>query len=78
MNTPAFSVLKTTRTAIEAEMLIAALRSAGLHPRDLDTASHFSFAGVDISYHVEVPTAELEAAREFLKTLPTSDQSTGG
>jgi hypothetical protein len=41
MNTPAFSVVRTTRTAGEADMLIAFMRSAGLHPLDLNTSSHF-------------------------------------
>ena len=46
-------------------MLIAAMRSAGLHPLALDSASaldaasHFSFAGADISYHIELPTSEV-------------------
>jgi hypothetical protein len=68
MNTPAFAILRTTRTSIEADVLIAALRAAGMHPLDLETASHISLAGTDISYHVEVPTAELSAAREFLRS----------
>ena len=72
MNTPAFSIVQTTQTASEADLLIAALRSAGLHPLDLDTTSHFSFAGLDISFHVEIPTAELAAAREFLSSYDSS------
>jgi hypothetical protein len=39
---------------VEADAVIAVLRAAGLHPRELDTSSHFSFAGADVSYHVEV------------------------
>jgi hypothetical protein len=68
MNTPAFSVVRTARTAIEAEVLISVLRGAGLHPQELDTAGHFSLAGADVSFHVEVPTSELSAATEFLKS----------
>jgi hypothetical protein len=68
MNAPAFSVVRTVRTQAEAEMLISFLRSAGLHPLDLDTSSHFSLAGADISFHIEVPTTELEPARELLKS----------
>jgi len=67
MNTRAFSVVRTARTAIEAEVLISVLRGAGLHPQELDTAGHFSLAGADVSFHVEVPTNELSAATELLK-----------
>ena len=69
MNTSAFSVVRTTRTAIEADLIIAVLRSHGLHPLDLRTASNFSFGGADISYKVEVPTTEAKAAKEFLQAL---------
>ena len=48
-------------------MLIASLRSAGLHPLDLNTASHFSLAGAEIEFHIEVPTEELAAARDLLE-----------
>jgi hypothetical protein len=73
MNTPAFSVVRTTRTAIEADLLIAAMRSEGLHPLDLQTAGHFSLAGMDVSFHIQIPTAELPATQAFLKAY---DQST--
>jgi hypothetical protein len=66
MNNPAFSVVRTVRTAVEADMLIAFMRSAGLHPLDLVTSSHISLAGADIAFHIEVPTDELNQAREFL------------
>ena len=66
MNAPAFSVIRTTQTAIEAEMLIAELRCAGFHPLELDTASHFSLAGADMSFHIEVPTTEANEARALL------------
>jgi hypothetical protein len=67
MNTPAISLVRTVRTAVEADMLITFMRSAGLHPLDLNTSSHFSLAGADVEYRIEVPTEELNAAREFLK-----------
>jgi hypothetical protein len=67
MNAPAFSVVKTTRTAIEADLLIAAMRGEGLHPLDLQTAGHFSLAGTDVSFHIQVPSVELAAAGEFLR-----------
>lgn len=69
-------MVRTTRTAIEADLLIAGLRSAGLHPLDLDTASHFSLAGADVSFHIEVPTSEVSAAREFLKSQDDSTHAT--
>jgi hypothetical protein len=48
--------------------LISALRSAGLNPLDLNTASNISLGGVDIAYRIQVPTEELSAARELLKS----------
>jgi hypothetical protein len=67
MNAPDFTVIRTTRTAIEADLMIAALRSSGLNPRDLETMSHFSLAGADVSYYVEVPASEVAAAKELLR-----------
>ena len=72
MNTPAFSVARTTRTAIEADLLISALRAEGLHPLDLETAGHISLGGADISYHIQVPTSELAQVAEFLKAYDES------
>ncbi len=72
MTTPAFSVVQTARTAIEADVLISALRSAGLNPLDLNTASNISLGGTDIAYRVQVPTEELTAARELLASEPSS------
>lgn len=72
MNIPTFSVVRTTRTAIEADLLIAAMRSEGLHPLDLETTGHFSLAGTDVSFHIQLPTAEISAAREFLKAYDES------
>jgi hypothetical protein len=69
MHTPVFSVVRRTPTAFEADMLIEALRSNGFHPLDLATASHFSLAGADIAFHIEVPTNELVAARKFFEQL---------
>ena len=68
MSTPAFTVVRTARTAVEAEMMIAALRAAGLHPVDLNRSSHFTLAGADVSFHHEAPTEEAEEARDFLKS----------
>ena len=63
MYTPAFSVAQTSATAIDADLRIAALRSAGFHPLDLDTASNFTTAFTDIAYRISVPTDELSAAK---------------
>jgi hypothetical protein len=72
MNTPAFTVLSTARTAAEADMLISALRGAGLHPVDLNTSSHFSLAGAEVSFCIEVPTSEAGEARELLSSHESS------
>lgn len=72
MDTPEFSVVRTTRTAIEADLLIAVLRSEGFHPRDLETAGHFSLAGADVSFHVQVPDGEQAAVTEFLRAYDES------
>lgn len=66
MNSTTFKTVKTARTAIEADLMISALRAAGLHPVELSMSSHFSVAGVDISYPIQVPVAEVEPARELL------------
>lgn len=68
METQTFTTLRTTRTAIEAELLMATLRSAGLHPVDLNTAGHFSLAGVEIEFPVRVPTEESTEAKTILES----------
>jgi len=73
--TPAFSVVRTARTAIEADLLISVLRGGGFHPVDLSTSSHFSIAGVDISYPIQVPADEVTAAKEFLSSFENETQS---
>jgi hypothetical protein len=72
MNPPEFSVARTTQTAIEADLLISALRSEGYHPLDLLTAGHISVGGADISYHIQVPTDELAQVGAFLKAYDES------
>jgi hypothetical protein len=66
MNLPAFAIVRTARTQVEADLLISVLRHAGLHPLDLDTFGHFSLAGADVDYAVRVPTGELAQARDAL------------
>ncbi|MBL9134728.1 MAG: hypothetical protein JNK85_02620 [Verrucomicrobiales bacterium] len=66
MTTTPFATVRTTRTQIEADLLISVLRDAGLHPLELETFGHVSFAGADIDYSVRVPGAELDEARAIL------------
>lgn len=66
MSQLAFTTIERAPTAGEADILMAALRAAGLHPLELAMSDHFSVAGVDISYPITVPSEEAEAAREVL------------
>ena len=75
MNPPAFSVVRTVRTAVQADMLISFLRGEGLHPNDINTSAHFSLAGAEIDFPIEVPTEELDAAQELLKAYDSSTPS---
>ncbi len=68
MNAPTFTTVRTARTLIEADMLSAVLRQEGLHPLELGTAAHFSLAGAEIEYPIQVPTAEMVAARKILES----------
>jgi len=67
MNTPAFTVIRTTRTAIEADLIVSFLRGAGLHPVDFSFSPHFSLGGTEIPFPIEVPTTEIDAAKDLLK-----------
>jgi hypothetical protein len=75
MTAPAFTVVSTARTAAEADMLISALRGAGLHPVDLSTSPHFSLAGAEIPFRIEVPTSEAGEARELLSSSGSSSHN---
>jgi len=66
MSDSTFTVVRSARTAIEADLLIAALRSADFHPLDLNTSGHYTIGGADIAFRVRIPTTELVAAQEFL------------
>lgn len=70
MDTPAFTTVRTVQTAAEADVLIAALRAAGLHPLELKMTGHFAMGAVETSFPITVPTKELKAAREFLDSQP--------
>jgi hypothetical protein len=56
-------------------MLITFLRTEGLHPIDINTSAHFSLAGAEIDFPIEVPTEELDTARELLKAYDNSAPS---
>ncbi len=53
-------------------MLITFLRSEGLHPVDINTSAHFSLAGAEIEFPINVPTGELDAARVLLEGYDNS------
>jgi hypothetical protein len=71
-DTPAFAVVRTVKSAVEADMFIAFLRSAGLHPSEVNISANFSFARAETEFSIEVPTKELRAARELLKGYENS------
>src|SRR5688572_31067284 len=64
MNSPAFSVVRTTQSVAEADLMISALQRAGLHPVELSLASHVSHYGVDFSFPIQVPTEEATTRSE--------------
>ena len=66
MSTQTFTTIRSVRTQAEAALVISLLRQAGLHPLDFGTAGHYSLAGADIDYAVQVPTAEAAEARAVL------------
>ncbi|MBC8094323.1 MAG: hypothetical protein H7Y43_00795 [Akkermansiaceae bacterium] len=70
MSTSAFTTVRTTWTAIEADILLGVLRAAGLHPLDLATSNQFTIAGVEGSFPIVVPTEEAAQAIEILNSHP--------
>jgi hypothetical protein len=66
MSTQTFTTIRTASTPAEAGLLISILEQAGLHPLELDTASHCTFGGAEIFYSVRVPTDESAEAGEIL------------
>ncbi len=71
----AFTTVRTTRTLMEADLLIAALQRAGLHPLEVNTFGHFSLAGAEIEYPVRVPTAEMAGAREIMESYDAENSA---
>ena len=51
----------------EADLAIALLRENGLHPADLRTTAHATFAGGESAYYVAVPEDEAREAISLLK-----------
>ena len=68
MDTVTFQTVYMSGTQAEADIVIGLLRSAGLHPLDLQTSPHVGFAGAEVGYRVEVPKKEWDEAREVLST----------
>ena len=64
MSDQAFRTVRTARTEVEAGLLISVLQQSGLHPLELGTAGHYSLAGADIEYSVQVPSEEATEARQ--------------
>ncbi|HCX34977.1 MAG TPA: hypothetical protein DHV08_16470 [Rhodocyclaceae bacterium] len=52
----------------EAEIVISLLRVDGLHPLDLERSPNVCLAGADLWYYVRIPTDEVEAARNILRS----------
>ena len=69
MTNPAFTTVRSARTQAEAGLLISVLQQASLHPLELGTYGHWSLAGVDIDYSVQVPSDEAEEARNVLNAF---------
>ena len=66
MSTQAFTTVRSARSQVEAGLLISILEQSGLHPLELSTAGHYSLAGADIDYAVQVPSDEAVEASEIL------------
>jgi len=51
----------------EAGRIKSLLESEGFNPGPIDSSAHWSVAGADQGYYVEIPNDEAEAARVFLE-----------
>jgi hypothetical protein len=58
MSTRTFTTIRSARTQAEAALLISVLGQAGPQPLDAEAAGHYSLAGADIDYPVQMPTTE--------------------
>ena len=68
MKTSPLKTVGTARTAIEADLILGRLRAAGLHPVDLRMFGHFTLAGADIDFPIQVPSNEARVAGEILRS----------
>jgi hypothetical protein len=78
------TLIYAAQSALDAEIVIALLRSNHLHPPDLARAPHVSIAGADLYYYVAIPATEAVLARILLKAhsftqgLMQDESATGG
>jgi len=63
---PVFKTILRVQTAAEADYVVAKLRAHGFHPVEPSMSSHFSLAGAEVCFPIEVPTAEFCAAKRVL------------
>lgn len=75
MSPQPFTTIRTTRTRAEAGLLISMLQQSGLHPLEIGTSSHYSLAGAEIDYPIQVPTAEAKEAREILEAFDAKEMT---
>lgn len=61
-----FQKLVYVRNFPEAGMIRSLLVENGFHPPQVDASAHVTLAGADQVYYVELPEAEIPAARRFL------------
>jgi hypothetical protein len=76
MSNSAFTTVRTTQTASEADLMISVLRSAGLHPVELSLSPHFTLAGAEVFFPIQVPSEEHAAAKALLDSWQTSATAT--
>ena len=76
MGNSAFTTVRTVQTASDADLMISVLQSAGLHPVELSLSPHFSLAGAEVFFPIQLPSEEHAAAKAILDSWQTSAAST--
>jgi hypothetical protein len=66
MSGSAFTTVRTAQTASEADQMITALRTAGLHPVELSMCAPFTLPGIEIVFPIMVAAEEALAAEGLL------------
>ena len=61
-----FTKICSLSSQIEAELVISLLNQHGLNPLNLNISSNVSLGGVDQFYTVQIPTAQVEEAVQYL------------